>query len=393
MQHHQGRLEVICGCMFSGKSEELLRRVRRAKIAKQRVQIFKPSLDHRYGLGVVSSHDGHQSEAIAIESPLSLLDYLEDETTVVAIDEVQFFDPIVVDVCRHLMETRDMRVIVAGLDLDFRGEPFGAMPRLMAEAEEVDKLHAICVVSGEAATRSQRLVNGNPAHFNEPVIVIGAEEKYEARARSYHEVPGRPEPNLERNGNQVHKPNAPALYKHVLEYVLIDEERLQDRITELADEISSDYADDPDVILVGILKGSVMFMTDLMRRLTVPHVIDFMDVTSYGAGQRETSGNVRILMDLEMSITGRNVLIVEDIIDSGFTLDKVVNLLQARQPKSLKVCTLLNKQERREVPIKLDYVGFDIPNVFVFGYGLDLDQYYRNMPFIGVAKAEAAGQS
>ncbi len=192
MKHHHGRIEVICGSMFSGKSEELIRRVRRAEIARQTVQVFKPSIDNRYGLDSVNSHDGRATQAIAIERAEQILDFLNEDTTVVAIDEAQFFDEALVEVCRLLADRRGIRVIVAGLDLDFRGEPFGPMPTLIAQAEQVDKLHAICVVCGEEASRSQRLINGQPAHYNDPVILIGAKESYEARCRHCHEVPGRP---------------------------------------------------------------------------------------------------------------------------------------------------------------------------------------------------------
>lgn len=186
-----GRLEVICGCMFSGKSEELIRRVRRAQIARQNVQVFKPSLDDRYGVDSVTSHDGRVTMAIPIEKAGEILKQVLPETTVVAIDEAQFLDDQIVAVCRKLAD-EGLRVIVTGLDLDFRGEPFGPMPLLMAEAEQVDKLSAICVISGQPATRSQRLINGKPAHYHDPVILIGAQETYEPRSRQYHEVPGRP---------------------------------------------------------------------------------------------------------------------------------------------------------------------------------------------------------
>jgi hypoxanthine phosphoribosyltransferase len=178
----------------------------------------------------------------------------------------------------------------------------------------------------------------------------------------------------------------PKPHTEYLGYTLIEADRLQTRVAELGRQISTDYADSDGLVLVGVLKGSVLFMADLMRQLTVPHAIDFMDVTSYGVGVRESSGHVRILMDLSTDIEGCDVLIVEDIIDSGRTLDYVLRLLRARQPASLRVCALLNKAERREVPVPLDYVGFDIPNKFVFGYGLDIDQFYRNLPFIGVVK-------
>lgn len=192
MLHQQGRIEVICGSMFSGKSEELIRRVRRAEIARQKIQVFKPSIDNRYGAGTVNSHDGSAWEAIAIDSPRTILDHLLTDTTVVGIDEAQFFDESVIDVCRDLAG-RDIRVIVTGLDLDFRGEPFGPIPDLIAMAEQVDKLHAICVVCGQEASRSQRLIDGQPANYNDPIIMIGAKESYEARCRHCHKVPGKPD--------------------------------------------------------------------------------------------------------------------------------------------------------------------------------------------------------
>jgi thymidine kinase len=193
MQNQRGRIEVICGSMFSGKSEELIRRVRRAQIARQTVQIFKPSLDDRYGADSVNSHDGSAVHAVAIKDPSEIEAQLQPDTTVVAIDEAQFFDASLVNVCRHLAHDRRLRIIIAGLDLDFRGEPFGPMPNLMAEAEQLDKLHAICVVCGSEASRSQRLINGKPANYNDPIILLGAQESYEARCRQCHEVPGFPE--------------------------------------------------------------------------------------------------------------------------------------------------------------------------------------------------------
>jgi thymidine kinase len=192
MKHQHGRIEVICGSMFSGKSEELIRRVRRAEIARQTVQVFKPSIDNRYGVDHVNSHDGRAAAAIAIEKAGDILQHLNPDTTVVAIDEAQFFDDTLVEICRTLADQRGIRVIVAGLDLDFRGEPFDPVPALIAQAEQVDKLHAICVVCGEEASRSQRLINGQPASYNDPIILVGAHESYEARCRRCHEVPGRP---------------------------------------------------------------------------------------------------------------------------------------------------------------------------------------------------------
>jgi thymidine kinase len=192
MVPQHGSIEVICGSMFSGKSEELIRRVRRAEIARQKVQVFKPSLDSRYGKGTVNSHDGRAAEAVAISCASEIYDHIQADTTVVGIDEAQFFDSDIVDVVRRLVETRDIRVVIAGLDMDFRGEPFGPMPRLLAQAERVDKLHAICVICGHEASHSQRLIDGQPANYDDPVILIGARETYEARCRRCHEIPGRP---------------------------------------------------------------------------------------------------------------------------------------------------------------------------------------------------------
>jgi hypoxanthine phosphoribosyltransferase len=166
---------------------------------------------------------------------------------------------------------------------------------------------------------------------------------------------------------------------------LIDEAQLQNRIKELGEEISRDYAS-KDLLLLCILKGGVLFLTDLMRQLTIPHAIDFMAVSSYGKEVRESTGVVRILKDLDEPIANRHVLIVEDIIDTGHTLDYITRNLITRQPASLKICTLLDKAERRQVDIPVDYTGFVIPDKFVFGYGLDLDEKFRNLPFIGVAK-------
>jgi hypoxanthine phosphoribosyltransferase len=174
-------------------------------------------------------------------------------------------------------------------------------------------------------------------------------------------------------------------YHELLGKVLITEEELQSRIKAMGTEISRDYAGE-DLMLICILRGGVMFLTDLMRAITIPHTIDFMAVSSYGAGARMSGGNVRITLDLTTSIEGRNVLLVEDIIDSGYTIDSVLALLDTRKPKSLKVCTLLDKAERRETEIPIHYRGFVIPNEFVFGFGLDLDEYYRNLPFVGVVK-------
>ena len=187
-----GWLEVICGSMFSGKTEELLRRLRRAVIARQNVQLFKPAIDNRYGVTTVASHDGTKWEGSVVSDAAEILHLVRPDTHVIAIDEVQFFDDAIVDVCDALA-LQGKRVIVAGLDMDFRGEPFGPMPKLMAKAESVRKLHAICMVCGGEASRTQRLINGQPAYYEDPIILIGAEESYEARCRGCHQVPHRNE--------------------------------------------------------------------------------------------------------------------------------------------------------------------------------------------------------
>ncbi len=192
MRHLQGRLEVITGPMFSGKTEELIRRLRRAVIAKQKVQVFKPALDNRYAESAVASHAGGAFEAIPLKEIGELEDHLRPDTTVVGIDEAQFFSGEITAIVQRLAD-RGVRVIVAGLDMDFRGEPFGPMPALLAQADQVDKLQAICVVCGFPASRSQRLINGKPARYDDPVVIVGAAEMYEARCRAHHEVPGRPE--------------------------------------------------------------------------------------------------------------------------------------------------------------------------------------------------------
>jgi hypoxanthine phosphoribosyltransferase len=175
-------------------------------------------------------------------------------------------------------------------------------------------------------------------------------------------------------------------YEEFLEEILIEEDELQARIKELGSEISADY-EGQDLLLICILRGGVIFLTDLMRTLTVPHMIDFMAVSSYGTGSRQSDGQVRITLDLTTAIAGRNVLLVEDIIDSGNTIASVLAMLKTRKPKTLKVCTLLDKAERRESEVPVHYRGFSIPNKFVFGYGLDLDEYFRHLPFIGVVRA------
>jgi thymidine kinase len=191
-RYNGGWLEVIAGCMFSGKSEELIRRVRRAQIARQPTQVFCHALDERYGAGRVAAHSGATLDAQSVQSPQEIAARLQAETQVVAIDEVQFFDWSVSDLCAELAR-RGLRVIVAGLDMDFRAEPFGPMPSLMAQAEDVVKLQAICIQCGAPATRTQRLIDGRPAFFDDPIIMVGASQVYEARCRTCHQVPERGE--------------------------------------------------------------------------------------------------------------------------------------------------------------------------------------------------------
>jgi thymidine kinase len=188
MGQQMGSLEVITGSMFCGKTEELIRRLRRATIARQKVQVFKPVIDDRYAYSKVTSHAGSDIEALPINNSAELLQKLDPEATVIGIDEAQFFDQGIVDVANHLAD-RGIRVIVTGLDTDFRGEPFSCMPVMIAKADKVDKLSAICMVCGEPATRTQRLIDGRPAHYNEPIVVVGASNMYEARCRRCHDVP------------------------------------------------------------------------------------------------------------------------------------------------------------------------------------------------------------
>lgn len=187
-QFSGGWIEVVAGVMFSGKSEELMRRVRRAIIARKRVQVFKSHLDSRYaGLFSISSHDGRSVEAVPVDSSIQIAQRVDPTAQVVAVDEAQFLDDGIVEVVTALA-SRGRRVILAGLDTDFRGEPFGPMPRLMAIAEMVDKLHAICVLCGAPATRTQRLIDGEPAAWDSPTIMVGGREAYEARCRACHVV-------------------------------------------------------------------------------------------------------------------------------------------------------------------------------------------------------------
>lgn len=186
--NHHGWIEAVVGPMYSGKSEELIRRLRRAQIAKQKIQAFKPSIDDRYSIHEVVSHNGEKIKAIAIKKSSEIYNFIDDDTEVVGIDEVQFFDDGIIQICRELAN-KGLRVIVAGLDMDFRGEPFGCTPFIMAIAEFVDKLTAVCVKCGSPANRTQRLIEGRPASYDDPTIMVGATESYEARCRKHHEVP------------------------------------------------------------------------------------------------------------------------------------------------------------------------------------------------------------
>lgn len=190
MKHH-GWVEVICGSMFSGKSEELIRRVRRAQFAKQNIAVFKPKIDNRYSDEAVVSHNGTSFIARPIAHSTEIFQHIDPEIDLIAIDEVQFFDDEVVKVIQHLADSGH-RVVAAGLDQDFRGEPFTVMPALMAIAELVTKLQAVCAVCGSPASRTQRLINGEPASYDDPIILVGASEAYEPRCRHHHQVPKSP---------------------------------------------------------------------------------------------------------------------------------------------------------------------------------------------------------
>ena len=182
-----GWLELICGSMFSGKSEELIRRVKRATYAKQEVKVFKPAIDNRYSEEAVVSHNGTSMTSHVISSSAEIWDNISESTDVIAVDEVQFFGESIIDDLSMLAD-KGYRVIAAGLDMDFRGEPFGVVPDLMAVAESVTKLQAVCSVCGSPASRTQRLIDGKPASYDDPVILVGASESYEARCRHHHEV-------------------------------------------------------------------------------------------------------------------------------------------------------------------------------------------------------------
>jgi hypoxanthine phosphoribosyltransferase len=176
-------------------------------------------------------------------------------------------------------------------------------------------------------------------------------------------------------------------YREIIDEILISERAIKRRVKELGKQISHDYAGE-DLLLICILRGGLVFLVDLMRHITVPHALDCMALTSYGVGGRASSGNIRMSLDLQTNIENKNVLLVEDIVDSGHTLSHVLEMLQTRHPKSLKVCALLDKESRREIEVPIHYRGFSIPNKFVFGYGLDLDEYYRNLPFVAVVDLE-----
>lgn len=192
MEYYQTRgiIEVVCGPMFAGKTEELIRRIRRLEIAKQKFLVFKPVIDNRYGENKIVSHNKNNASAIDVNDSLEILKHLNEELNTIIIDEAQFFDDNIVKVVDWIAN-KGYRIIIGGLDLDFRGEPFGPMPQLLSIAERVTKLTAICQVSGLPATRTQRLIDGMPAHYNDPIVLIGAKESYEPRARKHHIVPGK----------------------------------------------------------------------------------------------------------------------------------------------------------------------------------------------------------
>ena len=189
--YRDGWIETISGCMFAGKTEELIRRIKVLEFAKKEIMVFKPSIDNRYSDNKVVSHAGSSVESFVVETAKEILEYVKDTTQVVAIDEAQFFDNDICLVCNELAD-RGIRVMAAGLDTDFRGEPFGPMPQLITEAEFVTKLAAVCNKCGAPATRTQRIINGQPASYNDPTILVGASESYEARCRHCHEVPDKP---------------------------------------------------------------------------------------------------------------------------------------------------------------------------------------------------------
>ena len=189
-QYREGWLEVISGCMFAGKTEELIRRIKVLEYAKKKIAVFKPKIDNRYSEENIVSHAGSSVKSFSIENTHEIFNYIDDSYDVIAIDEVQFFDEEIVEICDYFAD-RGKRVMVAGLDMDFRGVPFGVMPQLFTHAEFVTKLTAVCTKCGAPATRSQRLINGKSAQYDDPIILVGASEQYEARCRHCHEVPGK----------------------------------------------------------------------------------------------------------------------------------------------------------------------------------------------------------
>lgn len=191
-QYKEGWIEVISGCMFAGKTEELIRRINVLEYAHKKIAVFKPKIDNRYDDACVVSHSGSSVNSFAIEKAKEIFDHIDESYDVIAIDEVQFFDEEIVDICDYFAD-HGKRVMIAGLDMDFRGEPFGVMPKLFTHAEFVTKLTAVCMKCGAPATRSQRLINGAPAKYHDPIILVGANEQYEARCRHCHEVPGKKE--------------------------------------------------------------------------------------------------------------------------------------------------------------------------------------------------------
>lgn len=190
-QYREGWIEVISGCMFAGKTEELIRRINVLSYAKKNIIVFKPKIDNRYSDSEIVSHSGAKVPCLVVEKAHDILKKIEADTEVVAIDEVQFFDKDIVEVCEYLAD-KGIRVMVAGLDKDFRGESFGVMPELLTRAEFVTKLTAVCAKCGAPATRTQRLVNGKPAGFEDPIVMVGADESYEPRCRHCHQVPNKP---------------------------------------------------------------------------------------------------------------------------------------------------------------------------------------------------------
>ncbi len=201
LNQKDGWIEVICGPMFAGKTEELLRRVKRLEYAKKNIVVFKPLIDDRYSDNEVVSHNNNRTKSVNITETIQIFDYIDSKTDVVVIDEIQFLDEEAVLICEYLA-SQGIRVIVSGLDKDFRGEPFSFMPDLLAMAEYVTKLTAICVLCGKPATRTQRIVNGKPARYIDPIVLIGAEESYEARCRSCHKVYRKPKPYKNRIKNK-----------------------------------------------------------------------------------------------------------------------------------------------------------------------------------------------